>query len=371
MNIYLKFKSCVASSLIASSLMMVPLLIGCGQNDNELTKESVEENVPENLRGKYRGATEDLIYNIHIQDNNTFILEARANTNSPASLTAEGTHQKLSSGFLGFTVTSSSGPNALPEGRVIYGLELPGDLFFMSLSGAVLVPMIAEDTCPETEVTFNWILARATATAKSRSTLNLSSYGLMDYSSATESFTHRFKYRLSDHRITGTNETINMNSCSNGLLSLPNKATAFLTTSGIGLVKDNKKGVLLASPINSITLRDLEGSYLGAIIDERKGVTVPIQLNVSNTLGLTNGVAQSIVDLESGETGNFFPIIFDSPNQPQDGFFKIASLGKNLTSLLKTMCYLSQNIGHSRRDMIFCVGASSENKLWNVVLISQ
>ena len=111
MNIYLK--SCVANSLIASSLMMVPLLIGCGQNtDNELTKESVEENVPENLRGKYRGATEDLIYNIHIQDNNTFILEARANTNSPASLTAEGTHQKLSSGFLGFTVTSSSGPNA-------------------------------------------------------------------------------------------------------------------------------------------------------------------------------------------------------------------------------------------------------------------
>ncbi len=271
-------------------------------------------------------------------------------TESDSSLTVEGTHTTLSSGFMKLTVTSATGADAPSAGQQAYAVNIPGVVFLLKPIGGgenQIIPMVASGSCPTSDQNLNWVQMSNSHTIDS-STDVLGTYAF-DFETNTPSLPNKYNLAGGDE---GTG-TISAISCSAGVATVSGGGgggggTMYLTASGGAIVKTTNS-TIMAMPSGSVSTSVLAGDYVGLVFSG--GDDHPVNATMSSG-SLT--VASVNADTGAAE-GSITSTVINgfTENSPAAGF--LSGQFAAATSE-KVVCMAQADVAGSGKNYIFCIG---------------
>ena len=356
-------------------------MISCIVALSVTTCSSDETTVTASANYSYKGPGS--VWSVDLKADGSFTITKAASTSAAVSLTINGTYQRLSTGFIKFTVTSATGTDAPAAGSTATAVEVPGfALMLKPLGGDQIIPMVEAGKCPTGDMNANWVIVRKGQGNNGAASTSKDFFGTFKLSGTTPSLPK--KYALAGPYTVLTEQSMPAGSaCSSGLMQLLDGTTVsadmFLTSNGGAIVHTSPGSTddsfIFGLPIQSVTAATVAGSYAGLLFDESNAdgseiSFVSASLAVSGSTLAGSGNVVSNIDTGATTAGSVTISLnaFDSPSQ---GFMTGTITEGSNSGLIA--CMANPNANNSGKNVISCVGQSpsTNDNMFNVLLVSK
>lgn len=308
---------------------------------------------------------------LDIVDNDSFDLALKTRPGGTLVMSVGGTYEDLSSDFSRLQVSSANGTDAPALDSYLPALRLANQLLLLqhwNTSGD-LIPFIPDTDCPTLDFTANWIqlIAPGGSQANDADTPFL---GTMDYDLDNEQIVIDERYALTeDFPDLGAAEDLPTGTCDGGF-AREDDDHFFFADNGTALVHrnidSNDESLWLALPSATISVSELDGSYIGFWIDNAR---VGSERLWNVTMECTAGSCPveritDIADLNSLANERFqIELDEDAIDPPRQGFVAgttEVSIGI-ITDTGHLVCIASDDFNDTGDKLLACVGQSPSN----------
>jgi hypothetical protein len=310
-------------------------------------------------------------YTAVLNPNLTFTLTKKAlTTSTSAELTVSGTFNRLTSGILALTVTSSSDTTNGPAvGAILNAIDVPGYVLMLKAIGSTggeVVPMVATGTCPSADFAGTWVKMQDTSTTNNYSTDGL--LGTFAYThSGTSAALGANQYRFDGTSFTPGAQSLGAYTCSSGVGTLPNSgntAEMYFTSGGGAVVRVNSvpAQAIAMVPSAALTVSSFAGTYVGLAFDEgdtsssSAGSTLPISVTLA-AAGTGTGAVITNVSTNALSTTQTATLVLSQLSPTVNGALKLAITPAS-SAVQNTICAAATAIGGTTQNVIFCAGTS-------------
>ena len=317
-------------------------------------------------------------WDVTLRQDSTFTITMRPEVSSAVALTVNGIYERLASGFLKLTVTSSQGQNGPSAGDMAWALEVPGYALLlkpMDSSSDQIIPMVAASECPTNDFDANWVLVKKANNADADDE-NRDFFGTFSYTAATGTATLPSMHALAGNFKALVPNPLGAGTCANGIMEVDD-AVMYLTSNGGAIVHTSVSDPNDASFIFGLTqkaitnIANLDGEYAGILFDDNeqsgdKIVPVSMSCTGGNCTGtIVTNITTGAVSAES--------VTIDLTGT-------VDALGSGLITGTITdglsgnlACMADFNVANSGKQIVSCVGQSpGENtKMFNVLFASK
>ncbi len=228
--------------------------------DLEDTENEGEEN--DNING-FRGPSQNASWELDLSNSGTFTLSKRSDPGAITDYDLLGNHERLSSGFLELTITTSPRPSEVPT-TIVVGLELDDTaliLFPFEQNASELIALVPENDCPANDVAGNWLYFDSDENAADANTRFL---GTLLYSASAETVRLSSGIALTNGFPPQNEISLDQVTCSNGFDELTS-GDQYLSSTTVA-IEDRIGGYkrLVSIPQRTIAaLADVDGMYVG------------------------------------------------------------------------------------------------------------
>lgn len=299
------------------------------------------------------------IWELSFEDETNFSLSRwNAVSDAEPAVSAEGTYETLSTGFMRFTVTNPpSGING-----AFAGLEIGNETILLGPvenNSQQILALIDANTCPTAIVDGGWIKFRF-AQAADTSSANERYFGTWRYNpnnSDNPTFSYREDYSLNDMSQTGGGETRDSAECDDGLaigeMYSDFLGSAYMVASIDKDVTQNNEFVF-GFPTTAITSTpEFNGNYIGFQYQNQNNTFSTV--SASCTDGTCNLYSVANINTVNNSSQIFTLVLDNDVDQPQQGF--ITGQLQNLNNQVGNIaCGVVIDVNTNDNDFLACVG---------------
>ncbi|HUP57791.1 MAG TPA: hypothetical protein VM598_10090 [Bdellovibrionota bacterium] len=293
-------------------------------------------------------------------------------TESDSGMTATGTYETLSTGFLRLTVSSASGTGAPSAGDQALALNVPGFVFLLKPlgDGSPIIPMVPIGTCPSANMTANWILTETNSDISLNTT---EGFGTFTYTASTGAVALPTKYAI-DNTSLGAG-TIGTFTCSGGVGTLSGGEEMWFNPSGGAIVHGGSGDIILAMTQATVgSAAALNGNYSGLVFSNNGGGddTFPVM----GTLSGGTGTFTQVTNVATGTLGTESATLsFSAVDSPSAGFVD-GNLAVTADATNPMQCMVTLNANGSGKNVIMCLGeepgtAGGVNNVYTLLLVQR
>ncbi len=316
-------------------------------------------------------------WDVTLNGDDTFAITMRAQVNSPVLLTVNGTYERLTSGFLRFTVTDAEGQDAPSAGDAAWALEVPGYALLLRPiddNGDQILPMVRAGECPTTDINANWVIVKKDSAAMADDA-DRDFFGQFNFDVSAGNATLPSRRALANNFQDGGEESISGGTCANGLMNIVD-TVMYLTSNGGAIVHTNINNpddgsfifALAQKAISNIT--NLDGNYAGMLFDDNSSSGDKIEpVSMSCTGGTCVGTI--VTDITTGAVSAETVTLNLTGTPDLLGAGLVTGTITNGTSG-NLACMADINVLDSGRKIVSCVGQSpgDNSKMFNVLFVS-
>jgi hypothetical protein len=307
-----------------------------------------------------------------------FTITMRESVDAAVALTVEGTYQRMASGFLVLTVSSSQGAEGPEAGAQAWAVEVPGYALIlkpMDDGSDQVIPMVVAGSCPENDVAANWVMVKK-ASAAAADDADREFFGTFAYSTETNTAMLPVRRALANAFQDAGAQALAGGACEGGIMTVED-AVMYLTSNGGAIVHtevnnpDDGSFIFALAQKAIADVNNLDADYAGVLFDDSMTEGQKIQpVALSCTAGACTGTI--VTDVTTGATSaESVTVTLDGvPDDFGNGLITgtIAS-GADTGNLA---CMADTGVLDSGRIMVSCVGQSpgDNSNMFNVLFTS-
>ncbi len=303
----------------------------------------------------------------------SFTLTKRPTPTSNIEYSVNGTFERLDSGFVEYTITTTPLPSAISSATFV-GVEVAESgvvLFPVETNDYEFMPLVPYDDCPESDLRINWLAFDSQSDAT-----NVDHYyaGEFRYLLSSEAIRLTDGVALQDFNVNADFESIDSATCSSGIAQTDDGDQYLSSTSAVIEFDEDSYARVLALPRTSVgEVADLDGEYVG-FARKYSNIESIDYASASCSAGLCDVYYQTDVDNITQANRQYrLEMVADQLDYPANGMLQgTLTRMDEFRQTGHTLCIANTDLLPDDSDaprMLSCVAQSPQNPQFLVTLL--